>query len=411
MIHFAFFFFIVTALSGVWMRLFMLSDRTHAIPYPHLLHGHSHMAILGWTFLAVFVLYLKMNWEQIRNQKQAIAICYAILFVTSIMFLAFLYQGYALYSIILSTVHIAVEYWVIIFVFHSLKHITAIPKESRIFIKGALLTLFISTLGPFALGAIASQGLRDSALFDMAIYFYLHFQYNGWLYLFLMGLFLFLLHKKGIKVNKKLVQISFWTYITALFPGYLLSVLWFDFGTFGVIAAIFGATGQLIGVLIMCVAIFQTRQACKQTFSSHLLLSFIFVFILLVSKSIMELGLLYVPFAELIYETRAVVIGYLHLTLLGFISMFILTLFQGIGILTESNTVKNGIAVFLAGFLINETVLFISGLFTWLQIKPIPYANETLLAASIIISLGVGIIWGTLFKQTKAAPYTRTKAV
>src|SRR5690625_4802147 len=89
--------------------------------------------------------------------------------------------------------------------------------------------LVISSIGPFSLGATAAQGYRDSPFFDMAIYFYLHFQYNGWLYFMLIGLFIWILQKNSITLHERLLKQSFWIYFVALFPGFLLSILWYDF--------------------------------------------------------------------------------------------------------------------------------------------------------------------------------------
>lgn len=396
-IHYPLLFFALTALTGVWMRVYLMSDSVQFIPYTHLLHGHSHIAILGWTFLAVFILFLKVTWEQLEAKKQAIRIVYATLFITTMMFFAFLYEGYALYSIILSTIHIFIEYWVIIFVFIAVKKMPNILKESRYFIYASLISLFLSTLGPFSLGAIAAKGLRDSAFFDMAIYFYLHFQYNGWLFLFLIGLFLFHLYKKGIVLNGKLVTTSFWIYFIALFPGFCLSILWFELGLAGIICAVIGAIGQLIGIILLFVALLQKRKQWMGIFSFHMNMSYLFTFIILLSKNVMELGLLYLPFADVIYDTRSVVVGYLHLTLLGFVSVFILNMYQSTSLLDEGKfAVKNGIAIFLGGFVINEVVLFSSGLFSWINWPAFPYQNSFLFVASVLMFGGILVIWSSL---------------
>src|SRR5699024_1916390 len=121
------------------------------------------------------------------NKKHAKAIIFTISIVTFFMILAFLYEGYGLYSIILSMVHIGIEYWVIFFILFTIDRHTTIPKLGVFFIRTGSAMLAISSIGPLSLGAISSLGLRDSPLFDIAIYFYLHFQYNGWLYFMLVG--------------------------------------------------------------------------------------------------------------------------------------------------------------------------------------------------------------------------------
>src|SRR5690606_31492495 len=116
-----------------------------------------------------------------------------------------------------------------------------------------------------------------------------------------------------------------------LFPGYFLSVLWHDFGSFGQLAAIIGAIGQLVGVSFFIARILQLRGPFKRNVSPfvcfHVHAARLFLFV----KSVLELGLLYRPLANLVYETRSIVVGYLHLTLLGFISLFFITQFLLIG--------------------------------------------------------------------------------
>src|SRR5690625_4104278 len=100
-VHFTFILFMITALSGVWMRAFAFYP-DFSIPYSNILHGHSHLALLGWAFLGVFVIFLIGYWKKIKQKRHAVAIAVTLFIVTIVMFAAFLYQGYALYSIALS---------------------------------------------------------------------------------------------------------------------------------------------------------------------------------------------------------------------------------------------------------------------------------------------------------------------
>src|SRR5699024_891015 len=95
--------------------------------YDYILHGHSHLAVLGWTFLAMYCIFLVLIWPGLRQRKQAITIGILTFFITFLMFVAFLWQGYALYSIIFSTLHIGMEYWIVVFLFKQIKlqtHVT-----------------------------------------------------------------------------------------------------------------------------------------------------------------------------------------------------------------------------------------------------------------------------------------------
>lgn len=243
------------------------------IEYEYVLHAHSHLAILGWAFLGVFVIFLSLFWKNIKEKKHAIILTTTIFVVSSIMFLSFLYEGYATYSIIMSTLHIFVEYWAIYFIYRQLKSLDNLPKISKHFIYASLLTLVLSTIGPFLLGYLGATGLKESAYFDMAIYFYLHFQYNGWLSLFLMGLFIGILHKHKILLSNKLLTYGFWIYFIALFPWYLSSISWTGIGIYGEILATIGNIGQCIGTIIFLIAIIKARDSIKEAFSKVTIIS------------------------------------------------------------------------------------------------------------------------------------------
>src|SRR5690625_3739457 len=251
-IHISFFFFMITALSGLLMRVTPFVNLSF-IPYGNVLHAHSHIAILGWAFLGSFLILLAVLWPSIKNMLHSIFLTITLSITSVLMFIAFLIQGYGLYSIILSTIHIFIEYWAIIFNYQQLKIQKRRSSIGTLFIKGSLITLFISSLGPFILAYISANQLQDSALFDMAIYFYLHFQYNGWLTLFLIGTFLLILQHKGIKIDNSLVRNGFWIYFISLFPWYFLSILWVDLGSYSNILATIGSIGQWVGVLLIII--------------------------------------------------------------------------------------------------------------------------------------------------------------
>lgn len=392
-IHIAFLFFFLTALSGVYLRLQLFTGAEFGLEYGNLLHGHSHIAILGWTFFAVFLIFLFLTKE--HTNKFVKVTIWLLLVVTVIMFIAFLIQGYALYSIIFSTLHIFLEYVVVfLIVRHVRKRKRKIPKSSRLFMYGAVIMLVISTVGPFALGGIASQGLRDSPIFDMAIYFYLHFQYNGWLYFMLIGMFLWMLAKKQIAFSETKMRLSFWVYFFSLFPSFFLSILWYGFGTYGTVLATIGALGLLTGVILFLWAMLEVNNKLRTLFPRIVLYLLYLVLLLVGVKGLMELGLLYRPFGELIYDTRSVVIGYLHLTLLGFVTIFILVQFFYVEILPPVNTFFTfSIGLFLIGFIINELVLFFAALFSWLHLGALPGQNLLLLFASFSLLIAVSCLW------------------
>lgn len=393
-IHFPFLFFTLIALSGVWMRLLVIYPNM-LIPYKNVLHGHSHLAILGWAFLGSFIVFLFLFWQNMHQKKEAIVLAYSLFITSTMMFIAFLYQGYDLFSIIMSSTHIFIEYWAAAFIYRQLKTGTGIPKYGKYFIYSSLIALFISSIGPFALGFISASGLKDSYFFDLAMYFYLHFQYNGWLTLFLIGIFIIILYKKSIHIKGPLLRLGFWFYFISLFPSYFLSVLWIDLGSYSTILGIVGSIGQWLGIIFILLTIKTIWKELAQHLTKLPLASLLLTFLLLFFKSTMELGLIIPSLAPLIYEARSIVIGYLHLTLLGFVSIFILSQYFMLNLMQLKKLTIVGFIVFFSGFIINELLLFCQGLLEWLGEAGIPFYNEGLLLASGLLLLGILMLWRT----------------
>src|SRR5690625_7948208 len=86
-------------------------------------------------------------------------------------------------------------------------------------------------------------------------------------------------------------------------------------------------------------------------------LTLLLTFLLLFFKSVMELESLSPYLAKLVFNTRSVIIGYLHITLLGFISLLMLTQLQMIKVIdTNRKLLSYRITIFIAGWII--TVLY-----------------------------------------------------
>jgi hypothetical protein len=90
----------------------------------------------------------------------------------------------------------------------------------------------------------------------------------------------------------------------------------------------------------------------------------------------------------LTYGFRPIVIGYLHLVLLGVVSLFIITYSINYHYFALSKTRKKGVIIFVAGIIINEIFLMLQGIGD-LSYTSIPYINEELLAAAVILFIGL----------------------
>lgn len=397
-IHYTLAFFFITALSGVWMRVFSFYPTTF-LPYDHFLHAHSHTAVLGWTFIGAFIVFLSIFWNQMKQKKEATIIVIILAIVSILMFIAFIIQGYGAFSISMSAMHIFIEYWAITLIIRILKQQETIDQANKQFIYGALITLFISSLGTYATGMVSANDLKNTFWYESAIYWYLHFQYNGWLYLFLIGVFLMILQLKHIHLDHHLLRKSFWIYFIAVFPGYFTNILWIEAGSWMNGLAIIGSMGQWVAILLFIYAIKKEWGAIIGAITKFTKLILSLTLALLFAKSTMELGLIFPNLALLIYDTRSIVIGYLHLTLLGFVSFFIMTQFSLAKLIKENERYKNGFYIFAFGFFLNELWLFGQGLTQWFKLGKMPYFSHIVLLACLIMFIGVIWMWASQKKN------------
>lgn len=374
----------ITALAGAVMRIMAFTD-LGGVRYEDLLHAHSHLAILGWVYAAMFLLILasfSLEWRRYRRLFAASQV------VSALMFIAFVLQGYALFSIAFSTLHIFLSY---AFAYRVWMEAGNGRMELSVrMLRGSLLCLVLSSVGPWTLAVTSATGMKGSAIYDMAVYFYLHFQYNGWMTLGLGAIFLQFMKSRGFILDPRLGGYAYRAYFLALFPGYILSILWVEPGAFVWGVAALSGFVQWGAVLLFLGAIRQESDKLGFDRRSWIYRWMGLAGLALFTKVTLELGLAIPSLSTLVYDTRSIVIGYLHLALVGFVTFLILGLWIAYGF-TKGGTGASswGEWLFIAGFVLNEGGLFGAGLLNWLGAKGVgTIESVVLLAAAILMMLG-----------------------
>jgi len=113
--------------------------------------------------------------------------------------------------------------------------------------------------------------------------------------------------------------------------------------------------------------------------------------IALTLKLLLQLGSTIPSLSILAYGFRPIVIGYLHLVLLGVISLFILGYMTGCNYINMNKVTIRGIFIFVTGIILNEILLMIQGVCDLGYIN-IPYINESLLVTALILFAGILVI-------------------
>lgn len=377
-------FFIIAAILGVGLRSFPVVK----IPanYKFMVHAHSHIALLGWVYVALTVIlyHCFAQKDSSGNRYQLIFWCTQGTLVG--MLLSFPFQGYALFSIIFSTLFLFCSYFFFGFFINNIKPELKNSNSLKC-LKAALWYMVLSSLGPWALGAIMSTWGAGSVWYRLAIYFYLHFQYNGWMVMALLGLFLFVLEQRGVAIGQQKFSPIFWAMNLGIVLTFFLSTLWTDPSPYFYVMGGLGALAQLVafGLLLRMVL----KSVPVATFSKLQYSLLKMLGLLLFIKMAMQLLTSLPYFAKLAHTYLDFTIGYLHLTFLGVVSMGLFLFLDIFGLLSMSKKAYN---LYLMGFLITELLIFYKGTVGWLGF-PIFDGHAWILASgSLLIPIGLIVL-------------------
>lgn len=390
---------LIVALAGLFLRMLHIYNLPK-VNYEFVLHAHSHFAFAGWGFLALYTAFvLSFIPEKMALNKSYKAMFWLMQIAAFGMLLSFPFEGYAAISISFSTLFVFVSYW---FSWRFFKDIKLENKNqlSIKFAKAALIFLVISSVGPFSLGPIMANGGRGSHLYFNALYFYLHFQYNGW---FSFGVFAILfrwLEQRQVLYSQKSALLFYRLMVWASVPTFMLSVLWIHPDPWVYFLGGIGGILQIIALIPFWKIVRQCSQAIGKQLSKPVRILFLLSITLFTIKLTLQLVSAIPMIAEWAYEIRDFVIGYLHLVLLGFITLFLLSFFIEKKLLTiDSKSVRWGLACFVTGILLSELLIFSHGLANLLDTN-IPSFNLVLFLASVLLPIGIALIlYGQLFKK------------
>ncbi len=108
-------------------------------------------------------------------------------------------------------------------------------------------------------------------------------------------------------------------------------------------------------------------------------------------KVIMQVASAFPSLAMMAYYTqRFTIIGYLHLVMLGFVTVFLIAHFIYLKMFKTGNKVSIvGIGLFILGFLMSETVLFSQGVLTFNFHTSIARYPDILFYTSLLMPLGL----------------------
>ncbi len=379
-------FFAIAAFLGTVLRAYPFLQLP--LDYKHLMHAHSHIAILGWIYVGLTALLYYIYREE-SPSKLFKVLFWAMNLSLIGMLLSFPIQGYALFSIFFSTLFLFVTYG---FTYWLLKKQVLGTTTSGLFIRGALFYLVLSSFGPWGLGPIIALEAQHTIWYRIAVYFYLHFQYSGWMMMALLGLLFKFLESRGVAIplnqTKRLVQLVHYSVIA----GFFVNVLWTNPPGYLYVLAGSGGMAFLIALGNMY-SLLKTPLNTLLHPMQKLILAGIFV-LLLVKTLGQTLGS--IPyFMEVINRQLDLVISYLHLIFLGVISLSLLWFAQLFQLIYLP---KKYVLGFVMGFVLTEVLLIYRAVNSLLKNPLIPYFHAFMIVGSALMAIS---ILGILLKKKR----------
>lgn len=378
----------LVALLGLLMR-YKIAFSLPFFEQKHIQHAHSHFAFTAWISMALYLALIHFLEQHVAiNKKIYTRVLFANVLLSLGMMVSFVLKGYHISSNTFSFLIIVNSLVFTYYFVRDSQKISAINEVKKWFY-AALFFNFLSTLGTFFLAYMMMNKIYDQELQLSSVYFYLHFQYNGWFIFACMALMLFQVSKY---LNVTNANALFWMFFLSAFPNYFLSILWLKIPSaiYGIV--VISAIVQLAVWVNLLFQLYRNKALLNKMADTYLkgivwmlLIAFSFKLCLQVASTIPYMS-------HLAYSLRPIVIAYLHLVLLVIISTFLLQyLYKSI----LSISINKPLLYFVGFVLLNELLLGIQGIAGVFMVN-VPYIHYYLLIASVFIVLSVMVIYNSL---------------
>lgn len=379
-------FFGLASVLGTLMRYYYVAE-VPGIPYRYLLHAHSHVALLGWSYLLVSGALLFLLISRPKRQKVYHYLWRANIVAVAGMAIFFLYQGYGAYSIAFSTLHLLSAY---AFAYYFLRDLAREPIASHTrWVQWSIYWLLVSTVGLWAIAPISMTLGKLHPLYFASIQFFLHFQFNGWLTYAMLGLWIFHRERQGIPI--RIPSAGFGLLQLSLLLTYALSVTWstplaviFYLNTAGVVL-------QVAAFYLILRALLRVANPVRSLthWTDGLLL---FGILCLVAKVVVQLAVALPAVATISYTIRHYVIGFIHLITLGAITLTGGALLLKHHLLPTHALARSGWLLLLVAFVLTEIALFGQGTLLWMRKGFVTYYSEIMVITSALFPVAIAII-------------------
>jgi hypothetical protein len=377
----------IAAIIGCVLRAIYIWE-IPSVRFRPLLNAHYHVAMIGWALIAMVVFMLQDETGKGPSRTSDILLAITQLAVLGMLF-GFPVQSYGTFINTVSAVQMLASYWLAAQVWKATR--TWRANGSRLLTRMAVVLMFISTLGVWALGPIISSGGFGTEIYYWSIQWFLHFQLNGWFWFGALALWSRWAETHGARHVLDRFTIRLW--LVSVVLTFALAIAWSEHHW-----TVYAVNS--IGVVLQLWAGWRTAKAIlhaqKMLFDKAPLWAWRCVSYSLIGmglKVLMQAAVAIPQVAIMAFTVRNFVIGFIHLNTLGAISMmlFAMALVRG-WFISTSRMARIGLSLFTAGMVLMEAVLFLQGLLFWVGWGMIPGYYWIILVVSMLLPAGIIIL-------------------
>lgn len=342
----------LVASIGIGLLLRSIHFISLPLAYGNLLHTHSHGAFLGWVYLGLNSLLFSYSNKLTERIKKYFIIQLIIL---PLLFIGFSLYGYNTVTIILSSIQIITSWIIGFFIIKELgvSSLWRFNPSSSLLVAGQGFMMF-SGLFPFMLGAIIKTFGNTSVFYYDTIYTYLHFQYNGFFTCSIIYFLFFYSHQT--KSHLRVSKLFYFTFVSSILLLIAHNYLWSIPPTLVYYISLLGSILQLISAFFL----FQIAKAFYSNTSKATKIIIIIFMFCFITKCMLQIISSPPYFANYLPNNRDLIIAYLHLVLIGMVSIPLLFLLSKMTNFTfKLNSLFRGL---ILSFIGTELFLFLRGI-------------------------------------------------
>jgi hypothetical protein len=333
-----------------------------AIDYNHLLTAHSHFAFGGWVTLTLMVLMVSVFLTESQKQKYIYQFVFWGVFVCAWGLLFTLpFAGDVALSSNISFFFIFITYvfgWVFI------KNIckAEVSKTTLLLSVASVVCLVLSSGGSFTLAYLFASNSSNVIMYRDALFTYLHLQYNGFFTLAVFALLFQKLEAKSSAEAKKIMHRFSVLLVTSILPSMFLTYHWHDTSILFHVIAVIGSVLLLLS-LGWFIALLRSMPEVYKALPA--LLRFLGVLSLgaFMLKTFLQSFTIISFIGNMVFGDRPIIMGFLHLVFLCFVTLFLLAYLAQTGVLNiEKKITKLSLVVFASAVVVNEILLWAQGI-------------------------------------------------